>query len=317
MGDYTPTQLTYGKIFRVNTNPDSPPICDYENSDYQTEFWEQANRAYEDGAEAVALRRLLPEHGSLLLEIGAGAGRNTPRYQGYGRIVLMDYSLTQMQQAQARLGRSERYTYVAADVYRLPFVDGLFDGATMIRVLHHIAEPPLALAQIRRVMETGGIFILEFANKQNLKAILRYALRHQDWSPFTPEPVEFVPLNFDFHPRSVRHWLAEAGFDLQRQLTVSHFRIGLLKRTLPTHWLVAFDSAAQLTGDWWQLTPSVFTRSEAVGESPSPPADAFFQCPRCGSPLPEETAKYLPCPSCGHRWPIVDGIYDFRDRVPD
>lgn len=239
----------------MDTPSDIPPICDYENSNYQTEFWEQANRAYEDGAEAVALRRLLPESGHLLLEIGAGAGRNTPRYHGYERIVLMDYSLTQMQQAQARLGRSARYTYVAADVYRLPFVDGLFDGATMIRVLHHIAEPPLALAQIRRVMQIGGVFILEFANKRNLKAILRYALRRQDWNPFTPEPVEFVPLNFDFHPRSVRAWLSEAGFRLQRQLTVSHFRMDLLKRALPTRWLVALDAAAQRTGDWWQLTP--------------------------------------------------------------
>ena len=298
----------------MNPSPDSPPICDYEDSNYQSEFWEQANRAYEDGAEAVALRRLLPERGRLLLEIGAGAGRNTPRYQGYDRIVLTDYSLTQMQQAQARLGQSERYTYVAADVYRLPFVDALFDGVTMIRVLHHIAEPPAALVQIRRVMQGGGAFILEFANKQNLKAIFRYLLRRQTWNPFTPEPVEFVPLNFDFSPRTVRAWLKTAGFDLQRQLTVSHFRIALLKRIFPTRWLVAFDSAAQLTGDWWQLTPSVFTYSRAVGETLPSPADAFFRCPRCHAPLPDETSDGLLCPSCGHLWPLVDGIYDFRDR---
>ncbi|RME06394.1 MAG: hypothetical protein D6803_06565, partial [Anaerolineae bacterium] len=76
-----------------------PPICDYEGSDYQTRFWEQGGREYEDRAEAVALRRLLPASGELLLEVGAGAGRNTPRYKGYKRIVLMDYSLTQIQQA--------------------------------------------------------------------------------------------------------------------------------------------------------------------------------------------------------------------------
>lgn len=293
---------------------DFPPICDYENSDYQSTFWDQGGRDYEDQAEAVALRRLLPASGQLMLEIGAGAGRNTPRYQAYERVVLMDYSLTQMQQAQARLGSCPRYVYVAADVYRLPFVDGLFDGATMIRVLHHIAEPPLALAQIRRVMRPGGTFILEFASKQNLKAIFRYLLRLQSWSPFSLEAVEFVPLNFDFHPKAVRGWLAQAGFDLQRQLTVSHFRIGALKRTVPTKWLVALDSAAQLTGDWWQLTPSVFTRSQARGETPLAAPGAFFRCPECGHALTDETSQGFTCPDCNHHWPIVDGIYDFRGK---
>ncbi|HBX70432.1 MAG TPA: hypothetical protein DEH25_13900 [Chloroflexi bacterium] len=295
--------------------PDNlPPICDYENSDYQTTFWDEGGRAYEDQAEAVALRRLLPPAGKLMLEIGAGAGRNTPRYQAYERVVLMDYSLTQMQQAQARLGRSERYTYVAADVYRLPFGDTLFDGATMIRVLHHLAEPALAFQQIRRVMQPGGTFVLEFASKQNLKAILRYLLRRQNWSPFSLDAVEFVPLNFDFHPKAVRGWLAEAGFNLQRQLTVSHFRIGLLKKIVPTKWLVALDSAAQLTGDWWQLTPSVFTRSQVVGHPSRTVPVRFFRCPQCASPLTDETPHGFDCPQCGTHWPIVDGIYDFRGK---
>src|SRR5512142_3417053 len=99
-----------------------PPVCDYEGSDYQSTFWERGEREYEDGAEAVALRRLLPKSGRLLLELGAGAGRNTPRYVGFERIVLVDYSRTQLQQAQRRLGDSAQYIYVAADVYRLPFI---------------------------------------------------------------------------------------------------------------------------------------------------------------------------------------------------
>ena len=295
-------------------NQDIPPICDYEGSDYQTAFWEEGGRAYEDQAELVALQRLLPDKGKLMLEIGAGAGRNTPRYQAYERVVLMDYSLTQIQQAQARLGRSERYVYVAADVYRLPFANGLFDGATMIRVLHHIAEPPRALQQIRRVMRSGSTFILEFANKQNLKSISRYLLRRQDWNPFTTESVEFVPLNFDFHPQTVRGWLLDADFHLQRQLTVSHFRIGVLKRIVPTKWLVAMDSAAQLTGDWWQLSPSVFTCSQAIGNLPATTPHLTFICPRCEQPLKDETSEGLECPGCKHIWPIMDGIYDFRDK---
>ena len=294
---------------------DHPPICDYEGSDYQTTFWDYGGRAYEDQAEAVALRRLLPLSGDLLLEIGAGAGRNTLRYQSYERIVLMDYSLTQIQQARTRLGHGKRFTYIAADVYRLPFVDGLFDGATMIRVLHHIADPALALRQIRRVMRPGGTFILEFASKLHLKAILRYALRRQEWNPFTLEPVEIAPLNFDFHPKAVRAWLTGTGFQIQRQLTVSHFRLGLFKRLVPTRVLVGLDSMAQFTGNWWQLTPSVFVKSTAAGKGSDPRLDrgVFFRCPVCKQVLPDESQDALICPGCGKVWPIRDGIYDFRE----
>src|SRR5512146_3263018 len=126
------------------------PICNYEGSDYQDSFWERGGRAYEDAVEAVALRRLLPPGGQRLLEIGAGAGRNTLRYRGFEQVVLLDYSRTQLQQAQQRLGRSERFLYVAADAYRLPFVPGLFDAATMIRVLHHMADAPRVLGQVRQ-----------------------------------------------------------------------------------------------------------------------------------------------------------------------
>src|SRR5450759_5273303 len=114
-----------------------PPVCDYEGSDYQSRFWETGGRDYEDRCEAIALKRLLPRRGSLMLELGAGAGRNTLRYRGFDRVVLLDYSRSQLKQAQERLGASDSYIYVAADIYRLPFVVGLFDASTMIRTLHH------------------------------------------------------------------------------------------------------------------------------------------------------------------------------------
>jgi len=296
----------------------TPPVCDYEGSDYQKSFWDQGGREYEDRTEAIALKRLLPESGRLMLELGAGAGRNTPRYSGYERVVLLDYSTTQLQQAQQRLGGSGHYVFVAADVYRLPFVDGLFDGATMIRTLHHMADAPKALEQIRNVLQPGATFILEFANKLNAKAILRYWLGKQEWSPFTLEPVEFAALNFDFHPRAVRNWLREGGFRVEKTLTVSHFRIGILKRLVPTGILVALDSLAQWTGSLWQLTPSVFVRAGLGGErSGAIPEDVmqWFKCPGCGKSPLKSKPDHLECSSCGSQWALTDGIYDFREPI--
>lgn len=294
----------------------TPPVCDYEGSDYQKSFWDEGKRAYEDRAEAIALKRLLPRGGHLLLELGAGAGRHTPRYAGFERIVLLDYSRTQLEQAQQRLGRSERYIYVAADVYHLPFIAGLFGAATMIRVLHHMADAPQALAQVSRVLQPGAIFILEFANKMNLKAIVRYWLGRQDWSPFTPEPVEFARLNFDFHPQAVRQWLGDSGFIIEKMLTVSHFRLGALKRLLPAGLLASCDALLQWTGAWWQLTPSVFVRCRKSPSfqraiRPGTEVAEWFQCPACGGAPLVAGGNSLKCPG-GHRWEFRDGIYDFR-----
>lgn len=294
-----------------------PLICDYEGSDYQSSFWDKGGREYEDRVEAIALKRLLPAGGHLLLEVGAGAGRNTRRYAGFERIVLLDYSRTQLEQAQQRLGTSDRYVYVAADVNRLPFVEGLFDAATMIRVLHHMADAPGALRQVRQALAAGGIFILEFANKLNLKAILRYWMGRQDWSPFTLEPVEFAALNFDFHPGAVRDWLQGMGFKVERTLAVSHFRIGILKRLVPVSLLVAMDSALQWTGALWQVTPSVFVRASVGGmaeEVDRLPAaiSGYFKCPECGHTDLENANGHLRCPACLRRWSTAGGIYDFR-----
>ena len=294
-----------------------PPICDYEGSDYQASFWGGGERAYEDRVEAIALKRLLPRPGHLILEVGAGAGRNTARYGGYDRIVLLDYSISQLQQAQARLGNSDTYIYVAADAYHLPFMEGLFDAVTMIRVLHHMADAPRALAQVRDVLRPKGSLILEFANKRNTKAVLRYWFGRQSWNPFTLEPVEFARLNFDFHPAAVLGWLRQLGFAIQQTLTVSHFRAAFIKSAVPVGVLVFLDSALQWTGAWWQLTPSVFTRAQLQGGPPAPALIGkepigFFKCPSCGHRPLVERPVLLACSNCGREWPMNEGIFDFR-----
>jgi ubiquinone/menaquinone biosynthesis C-methylase UbiE len=298
----------------------TPPVCNYEGSDYQKSFWDQGGRQYEDLAEGIAFKRLLPKNGKLMLELGAGAGRNTPRYAGFDRIVVLDYSTTQLAQAQERLGRSDKYIYVAADIYRLPFMDQTFDAATMIRALHHMANAPAALAQVKNVLQPEAVFILEFANKLNLKAILRYLFGRQRWNPFTLEPVEFVNLNFDFHPKAVRSWLNELGFKIEKTLTVSHFRLGLLKKNLPAKFLAALDGLLQPTGALFQVSPSVFIKAVMRGMNlkitPTTGVLTLFKCPECSHGELQDEKDHLLCGFCQAEWNISDGIYDFREKRP-
>jgi ubiquinone/menaquinone biosynthesis C-methylase UbiE/uncharacterized protein YbaR (Trm112 family) len=291
----------------------TPPVIDYEGSDYQDKFWGQGERAYEDRCEAIALSHLLPpQGGKRMLELGAGAGRNTPRYHHFEQIVLVDYSTTQLEKALQKLGTSPKYRFITADIYHLPFAPCSFDAATMIRTLHHMADAPLALQQVGQVLCGQAVFILEYANKQNLKAILRYLFRRQAWSPFTLEPVEFVKLNFDFHPRAVRKWLSELDFQIESQRTVSHFRVGALKKMLPFKLLAGMETVLQPSGSLFQLTPSVFLQARKSQPAEEVPEKLIFRCPVCGTSPLEDTPPLLICRVCKHTFPVHDGIYDLR-----
>jgi SAM-dependent methyltransferase len=291
-------------------------ICDYEDSSYRTDFWEGQGREYEDRAERIALRKLLPSAGARLMEIGVGFGRLVDLYDGYQQVVLLDYSKSMLRQAQERWGGGGKYIYyVAADLYAMPFVDSLFDTTVTVRVLHHVQDVPTALREIQRVLKPGGVYVLEYANKHHLKAILRYLLGRQSWSPFAPEPYEFVELNYDFHPAWMAARLTEVGFTIERELAVSFFRLPLLKRLISPRLLAAFDGLLQGPTASLKLAPSVFVRARAEKESARAEVRGFFRCPSCRGTDLIETEKALTCRGCGRRWAIDDGIYDFKQPV--
>jgi len=294
----------------------SRPVCDYEGSRYRTEFWTQ-EREYEDRAERIALRKLMPLRGERLIEIGAGAGRLADLYLNYTQIVLVDYARSTLVEAREQIAErfpdhADRFRLVAADLYALPFVDGLFDTVTMVRVMHHVTDVPAALAGIAALLKPGGTFVLEFANKRNLKAILRYLARRQSWSPFELPPYEFAALNFDFHPAWMDARLREARFSVTRTLSVSYFRWALLKRLFPARTLAAADGAIQDIGAMWKLSPSVFVRAQAPATNPAAAPGAFFRCPACRSAWTTESCDAVTCRQCGRAWPVRDGIYEFK-----
>lgn len=291
------------------------PVCDYEGSSYRTEFWGQG-RAYEDASERVALRRLLPPTGSRLVDVGAGYGRLVPLYSGYEEVILFDYALSQLREAQELWGShgpngSPRYVYVAGDFYRMPFALGAFQTVVMVRTLHHAADAASVIRGISNILQPGGRLVLEFANKRNLKAILRYLLRLQEWSPFDPEPVEFVPLNFDFHPAWIAELLDDADLRVEGRRAVSSFRLEPVKRFVPTNVLVALEGICQPLGSLMALSPSVFVRCEHGNPTSCTKPTTLFRCPVCGYALEEEGDK-LACDRCGSDYRIQDGIYNFK-----
>ncbi len=300
----------------------SIPVIDYEGSGYRTDFWEGQGRDYEDAVERLALKRLLPPNGRRLAEIGAGFGRLGDLYAGYAQVVLFDYSRTLLQEAVARWGHDPRFVFVAGNVYQLPLARASLDALVMVRVMHHLADVPAALLQLRRALQERGTGVLEYANKRNLKAIGRWFLGRQRWSPWTLEPVEFVELNFDFHPVWMRRRCAEAGFAIQEQLAVSHFRLPWLKRRVSAARLARWDSRLFALGGKVPLSPSVFLRVRPTGDSPAAevvPGDIrdLFACPVCSGDrtfvLLDD--RHVSCRECTSRFMQRDGIWDFKESV--
>lgn len=288
------------------------PICDYEGSTYRTDFWEGKGREYEDRAERVALRHLLPPRGGRLLDIGAGFGRLASLYAGYQQVILLDYSRSQLAFARQQLG-DERFIYVAADIYRLPLAANAVDTTVMVRVLHHIADVPLALRQIAHVTRPGGTLVLEHANKRHLMNILRCSLRPGP-NPFDRRPYEFAPLHYDFHPAWIEARLHEAGFMPEMRRSVSNLRSGLLKRIFSTTTLVKMDAMLQVMLAPLALGPSVFvcSHNRKAGKQQIVPLEGLFRCPECGAEPLARAAGAMHCVACQSRWPLEDGIFVFK-----
>ena len=299
------------------TNPSSQdepsrPICDYEGSDYRTAFWGGRGRQYEDLVERYALRSLLPPKGRRLLDIGAGFGRLASLYAGYEQVILFDYSRSQLEYARSRLG-DERYLYVAGDIYHLPLAIDAADTTIMVRMLHHLADAPCALAHIQRVTAAQGTFVLEYANKRHLKNILRHVLGG-GVDPSDVQPLEFTALHYNFHPAWVAEELERAGFSIEETRSLSLFRAALLKRILPLRLLVIMDRALQRATAPMALGPSIFvrTRTHKKGEGLLAPVERLFRCPDCGREPLDRADAGLHCAGCGADWPIENGVYLFK-----
>ncbi|MEZ4861216.1 MAG: class I SAM-dependent methyltransferase [Caldilineaceae bacterium] len=316
----------------TTSNVQSPnheiPVIDYEGSGYKEEFWEGQGRDYEDAVERIALEQLLPAHGLRIAELGAGFGRLANLYQGYEQIVLFDYSRTLLADAVNRWGNDERFVFVAGNLYQLPLATGVLDSLVMVRVMHHLAEVPLALAQIARVLHKQSVAVLEYANKRNLKAMVRWWGRRQSWSPFAPEPIEFVDLNFDFHPRWMNQRLTDAHLEVYRQLGVSHFRLPLLKKRVSAQRLAHLDKRLFQMGGHYPVAPSIFAQVRLSVPQPRVMAQttgkdiaALFRCPDCRAErfeLIEATKLHdqqLRCQQCHNVYSKHNGIWDFKQAI--
>src|SRR5579872_162184 len=104
---------------------------------------------------------LAPKPGAHFLDAGCGTGDDV---RALGRLVAPGGQVTGIdassamiaEAAQRSVGSDPPVSFAVADVSALPYADGEFDGCRAERVLQHMEQPERGLAEMARVVRSGG-----------------------------------------------------------------------------------------------------------------------------------------------------------------
>ena len=236
-------------------------ISDYNGYDYKKEFWENVDREYEDQADRMAIRKLLPKRMEKFADIGGGYGRLANEYlKRAHKVIIFDYSKSELKQAKDVYG--DKIETRAGDIYDLPFKDGELDGLMMVRVTHHLKKMDKAMAELYRVLKPGGVAVIEVANKRTLPKMVRYATRRSKVNPFDKTVANYKEISkdgfYNYHPKYVEEIFDKTGFKTERVLSVSNFRSRKLKKLFGTQNLVKMEDKAQKALAPIRFAPSIY-----------------------------------------------------------
>jgi len=142
--------------------------------------------------------------GGRLLDIGCGYGRFL------GGMVDLPWNLngTEISEtAIAHVAESVPSATVHPGLIEdVDFEEGSFDAITMIAVLEHVKDPKATIARITRWLAPGGVLLVQVPYVAPFIRVKRFL-------PFLPIHFEAPRHLYDFSPRTLPRYFAEAGFD--------------------------------------------------------------------------------------------------------
>lgn len=244
-------------------------ISDYNGYDYKKIFWEDADRKYEDMADRMAIRKLLPKKMDNFVDIAGGYGRLADEYLPRAKsATLFDYSKTELEQAKEKYG--DQLKTKQGDIYALPFADEEFSCLLMVRATHHFKDMDKVLQELYRVLRPGGVAVIEVANKRTLPRIARYMTGKTKVSPFSKRVENLSEIDsdgfFNYHPKYIENLFIETGFEIEKVLSVSNFRSQGIKKVFGTKNLVRLEKGAQHILAPVRFAPSIYYRLVKPGD---------------------------------------------------
>ncbi|MGQ0844880.1 MAG: class I SAM-dependent methyltransferase [Sporichthyaceae bacterium] len=129
---------------------------------------------------------LLADVKGSVLEIGAGTGLNLKHYPPGVELTVTEPDAAMAAKLEKAVGRSGlNPTVVQAPAEKLPFPDDSFDACVSTMVLCTVADVPAALAEIRRVVRTGGrLLLVEHVRSDGPKLGRVQDRAHSPWKAF-------------------------------------------------------------------------------------------------------------------------------------
>lgn len=137
------------------------------------------------------LLTVVPPNGQVL-EVGAGPAElwrhNLDRVPQGWQITLSDFSPGMVEvERQVAESLDGQATCVVADAQGLPFPDDAFDAVVANHMLYHVPDRPGALAELRRVLKSGGMLFAATNGDRHLREL------HDLVAPYLPAmPAERV-----------------------------------------------------------------------------------------------------------------------------
>ncbi len=216
------------------------------------DYW--TGRDYEQAAEELAVDRLLKgKKFKHAVDIGGGYGRMSVYLRKYAsKVTCAEPSKQQIDIGKKFVKGKPKVNFELAQAEALPFKDGEVDLAVIFRVIHHLPDPMPAFNEINRVLKKDGYFLMEFANNTHFKNRIKYLAKMKKM-PIDPVDIRTGKNRSDneipfvnHNPKTVKSQLAQAGFKLEKVLSVSNFRSPTLKKALGKKTLVKLEKATQL-----------------------------------------------------------------------
>jgi ArsR family transcriptional regulator len=147
-------------------------------------------------AETLPLLALL-DPGWTVGDLGCGAGATAAALAPFvARVIAVDESPAMLDAARGRLAGHGNVELRRGSLEALPIADGSLDAALLCLVLHHVADPPAALAEVARALAPGGrLLVVDMVPHDRER--YRQEMGHL-WLGFAAE--------------QLAGWLADAGF---------------------------------------------------------------------------------------------------------
>jgi ubiquinone/menaquinone biosynthesis C-methylase UbiE len=307
-----------------------PDISEYDKLDYDySSYWTQ--RVYENLAEKNILNKIFSgKRGEWFLDVGGSYGRLTSTYAThYKNPIIIDYSLKTLQRNRDLVkSKYPNVELIAANAYKMPFKQGVFDGALMVRVLHHIEKPAKYLEEARRVLKNNSYYIQEFANKVHIKAKMR-AIFKFNFDFFSKKPYE-QPIGthlegsqkeeggifLNYHPKYIQDLLESFNFDIKRKYGSSFLRSPIIKKLIGTELMLFLEKLMQNTLSWTNIPPSIFLETQLkkrdTKERDFKKLKEILACPSCKKDLTFESDNLASCKNCSTTFSKKEGVWDFR-----